>query len=115
MSLFNLKVFPSFNSQLNKFIKKYPKEKENLIIIINNLNPQKASRMQGFGNVEVYKMRVPLKKYKISKSNGLRIIFIVFKNIIIPFALYQHSEFHDFKDEKKYIIEKFNKILEELD
>ena len=114
MPLYVLKILPSFKSQLVRFIKKYPKEETNLENFLKKLLPNKGRRMQGFGDLEVYKIRVPLKRYNISKSDGLRIVFVVFNAYIIPFAIYQHSEFHNHKDEKEYITEKYKKLLHEL-
>jgi len=55
----------------------------NLENFLKKLIPDKGRRMQGFGDLEVYKIRVPLKRYNISKSDGLRIVFVVFNTYII--------------------------------
>ena len=110
----NAKILPLFKKQLKHFFKKYPQEKQLINDFINNLNPIQAERMQGFGLLQVYKTKIALKKYNISKSKGLRIIFLHFENIIFPFAIYQHSEFSGYDAEKKYIYEKIQVLLEYL-
>ena len=71
-----------FKNQLDKILKKYKNSAESIIGFIKSLakNPSQGDRIPRFGVVHLRKLRVPLKKYRIGKSGGLRVIYMIGEN-----------------------------------
>jgi len=53
---------PFFKRQVDKIIKDYPKEEENIKNLLENIPVKKADRFPGFHQYEIYKLKHPLKK-----------------------------------------------------
>ena len=68
-----------FIRQLDKLIKKYKRSEEDLQKHINSIaiNPIRGDRVPRFQGVHIRKLRIPLKEYKLGKSSGIRVIYMV--------------------------------------
>jgi len=79
MPAFEVVELPPFTSQLEDILKKFTNSKKDIENEINNLsnNPLQGERVVGLGQLHVRKLRLPVKKYNIGKSKGLRVIFMV--------------------------------------
>lgn len=104
---------PFLKKQIDKIIKKYPKEENYITNIINNIPVQEAYRFPGFHEYEIYKLKCPLKKYKFGKRNGLRIVFYKYGDDVYPFAFYMHQDYKG-KSEFQMINENFKKLVNAL-
>ncbi len=69
----------SFRSKLEAIFKKYPFAQKDIERLLAELisNPLVGDVIPGFSQNQVRKIRIPLKKYGIGKSKGLRLIFLV--------------------------------------
>lgn len=76
---------PCFNKQYNYlFNGKFSKSKEETDKIIASIikNPLQGDRFPGFGqNTHIRKLRLGLKEYRLSKRDGLRIIWLLNEEI----------------------------------
>lgn len=68
-----------FTCQLDKLIKKYKNSKEELEKHIKSIvtNPIQGDRILRFQGLHIRKLRMPLKEYKLGKSGGVRVIYMV--------------------------------------
>lgn len=88
---------PTFEKQLVKIFKKYPKSKKDIMDFVGKKipkNPLKGDRIPGFGlDLDVRKARIGLKKHKISARDGLRFIYLnqPEKKKIIALTIYLKS------------------------
>jgi len=69
----------SFQNDLYAIFKKYPNSQKDIETELSNLakKPMAGNAIPGFSPNQIRKLRIPLKKYNIGKSNGLRIIYLV--------------------------------------
>ncbi len=74
-----------FVRQLNGLEEKYPGTESEVAGAIKSLlsNPFIGDRLQGFGTFHVRKMRIGLKSHNMSKSDGLRCVFMIHENLKI--------------------------------
>ena len=102
----------SFSKELKQILKKFPRSKDGIQKHIRNLasNPHQGSVVPGFPDLEVRKIRIGLKEYRISPRNGLRLLFIVKANKVIPCHIYHKA---DYKSEHKEL-NKLKKILKDI-
>lgn len=75
-----LKRTSAFNKALNKALKNYPKSRPGVDKFIEEdllKNPTQGDQYPGFGaDLNVRKIRLAIREYKIGKRGGLRIIFL---------------------------------------
>lgn len=93
---YQIHLLEGFLQQLNEIEKKFPKattEIEKSLNLLKN-NPTRGQKYPGFGQREIRKLRIGLKKYGISKRKGLRLIYAVKENKIIPLLIYHKSDFN---------------------
>lgn len=89
----------SIKKDQKRIFKKFPKAQKRINGIIKSLtdNPRQGELYPGFNSekLEVRKLRINLKEYKIGESKGLRLIyiFLVIKDKVIPLLMYQKKEF----------------------
>lgn len=92
---------PSFGNQLKDIIKKYSNSEQDIKNELDDIlnNPKKGDPIPAFGQMELHKLRIALKKYGIGKSKGLRLIFLVNKELktVTKLVIYSKS---DYKGEK---------------
>jgi len=69
----------SFRKSLKEIFKKYPNSRNDIEAELDKLkkNPLKGEIIPGFTSYQLRKIRLPLKKYKIGKRKGLRVICLV--------------------------------------
>lgn len=69
-----------FTRQLDKLISKFKNSKKTIVKQIDSIlkKPLSASvRIPGFGELHMRKLRLGLKEYRIGKSGGIRIIYMI--------------------------------------
>jgi hypothetical protein len=106
-----------FEKDLKKILKEYPKSKKRIETEIESLSEKVGDRYPGFGNdLHVRKVRIGLPEYKVSKSDGLRIIcmFIIVEKKKIPLAIYHKKKTGKEQKIKKHILHNLQKILSTL-
>lgn len=95
---------------------KFPNSKNDVEDRIEDLKRMhlQGDRTPGYGELHIRKVRVGLKAYKISKRDGLRIIFMVLEeqNLIIMVALYYKGDNNNEKKNIKRVKENLKEILE---
>jgi hypothetical protein len=94
---FNLYRTEAFEAQLRECLKRYSQSLASVNEEIDKLpgNPDQGNAYPGFGTVTVRKVRLPLKEYRLSKRDGLRLIYLVLpaKSLLAPIAIYRKGTF----------------------
>lgn len=94
---------PAFEKHLSDVLKKFPKAEKQICDDIRSLTRSlKGFLFPGFGDHQVRKLRIPVKAYNISKQKGLRLIYAVKGNRVIPLYIYHKA---NYKREDKVIAE----------
>ncbi|MCI5207722.1 MAG: hypothetical protein D3910_02760 [Candidatus Electrothrix sp. ATG2] len=76
---------PSFDKELKKILKKFPKSQKRITSELTSLDENAGDRYPGFGNdLIVRKQRIGLPEYKLSKPRGLRVICLFFITTLFP-------------------------------
>jgi len=105
---------PVFKNNLEVIFSKYPNSKKDIETALGSLikNPRVGDIIPGFAPMELRKLRLPLKKYNLSKSRGLRVIFLVDhgRKRITKLFIYSKSEYRG----EKEVREKLDIALREL-
>ncbi|MEN8134141.1 MAG: hypothetical protein ABFS18_01215 [Thermodesulfobacteriota bacterium] len=113
-----LRRFRAFERQLHTIFKIFPNSQKHIENNISKLSkkPRNGDRYPGFGELEIRKLRIPLKAYNIGKSKGLRIItiYVPEKNIIAPLVIYKKGNHGSEKDVKSLIMSTIKEVKEEL-
>lgn len=108
---YQIRLTSSFEAELDKISANYPKSKTDIENFINDLSggPLQGRAYPGFGSNQVFKTRVPLKSYRLGKSQGLRLIYLVIhdREMIIPLTIYPKKGFG--KEQK--VIQKIKESL----
>ncbi|GEB79237.1 hypothetical protein DDE01_06520 [Desulfovibrio desulfuricans] len=60
------------------------------------------------------KVRLPLSEYKIGKSGGLRLLFMISEKLFLPVFLYFKGQFAHEHEIKKAVREQLKKVLAEM-
>ncbi len=106
-----------FNHQLKKLIKKYKNSAKNINKDIDSIvkKPIQGDRIPRFGELHLRKLRIPLKEYKIGKSGGLRLIYLlnITENWIIMIAVYSKTDYKSEHSVQTMIKENLKSIKEE--
>jgi len=98
-----IEFLPPFEKHLSNVLKKFPKAEKQICDDIRSLTRnQEGFLFPGFGDHQVRKLRIPVKAYKISKQKGLRLIYAVKGNRVIPLYIYHKA---NYKCEDKVIAE----------
>ena len=106
-----------FKKDLKKILKDFPKSKKRIETEIESLSEKVGNRYPGFGDdIHVRKIRIGLPEYKVSKSDGLRIIclFLIVEEKKIPLAIYHKKKTGKEQNIKKHILYNLQKILSTL-
>lgn len=81
-----------FEHCLNKILKKFPKSQASIDKQIGSLtiSQSQGDKVPGFGCLEVRKLRIHLKEYKLGKSNGARLLYLYIpdKDVVLPIDIY---------------------------
>jgi hypothetical protein len=106
-----------FEKQLKDIYLKYSRAKDHIESVINNLTPQHGDNCTGYGGNQIRKLRIGLKSYKIGKSGGLRLLFLVLppKVWIIPINIYSKVGFRSEEKVKSETKEALKQVLKEID
>lgn len=108
----------SFQKDFKAIVKNFPKAQKRIEQEINSLSENTGDRYPGFGeDIHVRKIRLGLPEYKLSKSDGLRIIclFLITKDKKIPLVIYHKKKAGREQDIKKDIIYRLKQIVSSLD
>ena len=86
---------PSFENQLSQILKKFPKAEKQIRDDIEAVakDPLKGFLFPGFGKDRVLKLKIPIKKYSISKRKGLRLIYAVKEDKIVLLYIYHKAKY----------------------
>ena len=114
---YNLSICPTFRKNYKTLLKKYPlskKEIDNLVLSLK-LNPKGCIYPNLIIN-NIAKIRIPLKKYKIGRRKGLRLIFWIHKSKqkIVPIYIYKKGRLKKEQNVITKIKENLTPIIEEL-
>ncbi|MBA2881824.1 mRNA-degrading endonuclease RelE of RelBE toxin-antitoxin system [Desulfosalsimonas propionicica] len=94
--------------------KTYPKSKKRIKDTIKTLkkNPRQGDRYPGFEGLEVRKLRIGLKEYKISKRNGLRLMFLYLpeKSKILLLTVYTKKHYGKESEIKTIALERLREF-----
>lgn len=108
----------SFQRQLKKIFKKFPKSEKRITEEISELedNPDKGELYPGYGGLGVRKFRIDLPEYKISGRKALRLIhiYIVTKDKAVPLMIYQKSKSGEEQDRKNFVKKRLKEMTAEL-
>jgi len=106
---FDIQRLPTFDSNLEKVLKKYPLSSTRINDLVNTIGDfyKNGVIYPGFGECQVRKIRLGLEEYNLKPRKGLRLIFLVIpkKNKIVPLMAYKKGEFKS-EDEVKNKIKK---------
>ncbi len=104
----------SFRKSLKEIFKKYPNSRNDIEAELDKLkkNPLKGEIIPGFTSYQLRKIRLPLKKYKIGKRKGLRVICLVNVQEKKITLLHIYSKMQ-YKNEEE-VIKKVKEALKEL-
>ena len=90
----------SFLRVLEKCLKHYPLSKQDTEDYIKKdfeSDADQGDRCPGYGEIEVRKLRISLEKYKLGKSHGLRLLYLVERTekgqSVLPFFIYKKGFF----------------------
>lgn len=109
---------PVFRSRFEDVIASYPKSQEDITSSILTLqNHISGDTYPGFSDYTVKKIRIGLKKYRISKRDGLRFIYLCLKEkeLIIPLHIYKKNQYKREQHVKNTLLEILPQILDELE
>ncbi len=114
-------LLPAFKKFFNKALKSYPKSCEEiekgLIESLKN-NPVQGDNYPGFGqSLSIRKIRIAIRQYKISKRNGLRLIYLhlLEKKLILPLVIYKKNQYKAEKEIKAIVLVQLKSILRDLE
>jgi len=104
----------SFRKSLKEIFKKYPNSRNDIEAELDKLkkNPLKGEIIPGLTSYQLRKIRLPLKKYKIGKRKGLRVICLVNVQEKKITLLHIYSKMQ-YKNEEE-VIKKVKEALKEL-
>ncbi len=107
---------PSFIKELKQILRKFPKSQDSIQKCIKNLatNPHQGFVVPGFSDLEVRKIRIGLKQYSISPRNGLRLLFIIKENKVVPCHIYHKADYKTEQKELNRLREILKDIVKEL-
>jgi len=113
---YNLHYTGSFNARLKKIISKFPRSENRVKKEIAGLadDPNQGDPYPSFGAYSVRKMRIGLPEYNIGKSHGLRLIYLVVNDKIIPLHVYPKSQFRSESDVLKETKAALKEVLIDL-
>lgn len=113
-----LKRFRSFDRQIKTVLKTYPNSAKAIEKEISGLadNPEKGIVYPGFAPFKVRKIRIGLKAYRLSSSEGLRLIFLHLpdKFLVAPLVIYKKGTLASEQQAKELIINGLKDILAEI-
>lgn len=117
--LFELRWTDEFGRQFDNILSAYPKSKGSVRKYICETLPfftyLPGTRYPGFGENVVYKVRLGLKEHRLSKRDGLRLLYLVTDSKIIPLLLYKKGEKPKKEEEvKAQALKHLKAILQEL-
>lgn len=116
---YSVELSKSFISFLKEVLKKFPKSRKRIGKQISALaeNPVQGNAYPGFGEISVRKMRISLQEYRISKSKGLRLIYVVLpsKEKIVPLVIYKKGKYAGEHEIKNLVIAKVKEINDHID
>ncbi|MDM8550365.1 hypothetical protein QUF72_09815 [Desulfobacterales bacterium HSG2] len=104
-----------FERQFRKILKQFPRSAGSINSAIDDLADNlKGDAYPGFYEFTIMKLRIPLKEYKIGKSSGLRLVYLLLedKNKLIPLLIYYKVKFPTEHKVKKMIKKKLKEVLE---
>ncbi len=107
---------PQFLSDKKKILKKFPNIADEIEEALNELKeePDRGERYPGFGDIDIRKIRVGLKKYNVGKRGGLRLIYLTKDERLIPLILYHKGGWRSEKETKKRILARLRDIAKSL-
>jgi len=117
MSSYQLILTKSFNSFLAEIIKKYPNSQNSIESFLSNLckSPHQGDVYPGFSSpFTIRKVRIALKEYKIGQQKGLRLIYGIKEDKIIPIFIYKKGKLSNEYRVKKQVITALKAIIKEL-
>jgi len=79
-------------------------------------NPASGDLVPGFPGFQVYKARIGLKRYRLSKSRGLRFWYLVLPNehLLVPITLYSKSDYPGEPEVREAVKSALKEILASL-
>ncbi|MDD2715200.1 MAG: hypothetical protein PHW04_04835 [Candidatus Wallbacteria bacterium] len=88
-----------FPAGLKDVLKKFSNSKEFILEEIINIcsEPNSGEWCPGYGNHKVHKNRIPLKKYRMSQSEGLRLFRAIYDQFAIPLFIYKKGDVSEIK------------------
>lgn len=116
MASFRLKQTKPFERTKKAALKKYPRSEQEVETSLDELKtaPDVGDPYPGFGAVAVRKVRIALKEYNISARNGLRLIFMVAKETVVPIYMYKKGRPPQEKDVLRKAKDQLKEILSVL-
>jgi len=113
--MYIIRPIAPFTKNLKKLKKKYPKIKNDLSPLIENLEQGffEGDKLQGFEGKNVYKARVPSTDQKKGKSGGFRLLYYVVTDDNNIFLLFLYAKVLQSNPTPEQIKE-FKKAIEEL-
>lgn len=106
----NILFSEHFKRQLKKLQKKYPHIKEDLLMVVDDLNLQNEVAI----GRSIYKIRVPSTDMQRGKSGGFRSYMYLYvkKELLVPLCMYPKSETESItENELKY---HFDQTMQEI-
>lgn len=84
----------AFERQLRKLFKKYPNSQHHTEQQLNKLQrtPRRGDKFPGFGGMQVRKWRIAVPTYRMGKSNGFRLVFVVGPRKVLPLLIYKKGD-----------------------
>lgn len=91
MSLVELGRPSCFVRQLEEVFKIFPNAKDSINQDLLSLvkKPEQGDQIPGYHGIGLYKARLPIKEYKIGKSNGLRVVYLINDSFIFVAIYYK--------------------------
>jgi len=116
MSLVELDRPPCFVHQLETLSKIFPNAKNSINKDLLSLvkNPEQGNQIPGYHGIGLYKARLPIKEYKISKRDGLRVIYLINDSFIFV-AIYYKKKVNKEKIVQRLIKKNLGEIISMLD
>lgn len=105
----------AFLKCFDKVLDDYPRSREDVRGLVDEL-PVTYQRGDTYPGIipQVRKMRLPLQKYKIGTSGGLRLIFMVVNQLFLPTFIYAKKHVYKESTVKETIKTAQREILNEL-
>ena len=103
---FNIETIPRFEKDAKKLKKKFPKIKDDLLILTNNLllNPELGIHL----GENIFKIKIPNTSIPVGKSGGFRVItYYKTDNTLYLVTIYSKTE------QDNILTEKLRKIIQE--